>query len=209
MRKIRRCLCGGGINETRASTKGSRQWMARRRSVSALLLLLISCSALGIAAPTAGAAGTATGVINCSAPAKVTFKPPMTRSNAGSVTGDLRFMSSGTCTGGSPSPSSIKGAGKISNFSADMCDLNGASIASSIILTVRYPGQHLSMSRLRGQWGGFAVPGAWETSISGQVTGSYPSESPSIIGDFSDQNESGSCSTGIKSVTFALDLSNF
>lgn len=149
------------------------------------------------------------GVIDCSAPVTVSFNPPMTASNAGSVVGTLKFKATGTCSGGSPTPSLIKGKGTINNFQWDMCNGNRASLAASISLKVTYPHQRLVRSSLSGGWGGFAVPGAWETTVSGPVTGSFATASPSISGDFSTGDEVGNCGSGITSVSFALEMNDF
>jgi hypothetical protein len=202
-----------GVERKAGSMKTSA---SRNMSVPLVLLMagLSLCASLAIgvggaqaAVPEGKTAGT--GQIDCMTPATVTFDPPMTPSNAGSVVGKLKFKASGACTGGSPTPSVIKGKGTIDDFSWDMCNGAQDTLQASITLKVTYPHKPGVASTLTGGWSGYALPNAWDTGVSGPVTGSYPTSSPSISILFSPGDEVGTCATGISAINFGLDLNSF
>jgi hypothetical protein len=190
--------------------------MVRKLAVTCLVIVAVFAgwTISGAATSAVGAAvtrGTGTvigkGAISCSGSGRITFVPPLTAYNGSSAVGHLTLRGS-DCSGRKPKPSEIDGVGTVSDVSGTICSPGGA-VENSTSIKVTYPHTDISSSRLAGNWSGYAVPGAWDTEFDGAVTGSYSSKSAVIDADFSTGNETGNCSTGVRSVDFGVTISRF
>jgi hypothetical protein len=189
--------------------------MGRKLTVAgfALVVALVVALAGSLLSGTGALAGASvtkgTGSLSCSGTGQITFRPPLNSSNGSSVTGFLKFEASG-CSGGTPEPTEVKGLGKITSMESTLCSTPGLAVEGSVSLKAEYPHQHLALSKMAsGDWAGASADGSWETAIEGSVTGSYASDAAVIEADFVTANESGSCTKGVRSVSFTATLENF
>lgn len=174
------------------------------------VMVALACSLLSGAGVLAGAsATTGTGDLSCSGTGQINFRPPLTSANGSSVTGLLKFAASG-CSGGTPEPSEVKAAGKITTMESTICSAPEEVVEGNVSFKAHYPGAHVAISKMsEGDWVGTSLEGSWDTEIEGSVTGSYSSDAAVIDADFSTSNETGSCTSGVRKVTFTATLEDF
>ncbi|MGB7051699.1 MAG: hypothetical protein WBG41_09030 [Acidimicrobiales bacterium] len=166
-------------------------------------------SLLSGAGSLAGASATkGTGDLSCSGTGHINFRPPLTSANGTTVGAYFHFDASG-CSGGTPEPSEVKADGRIARMESTICSTLGV-VEGNVSFKAQYPHAHVAMSRMsEGDWAGASDDGSWDTAIEGSVTGSYSSDAAVIEADFSTSNETGSCTRGVRKLTFTATLEDF